>query len=79
MANPNEKKAVHAYLSPEAWEGWDNLASNGGGNVTAVLEHIGLELYDELESGEVSDRSKAWIKGAQKVANERRRRGGSRK
>lgn len=42
MAEP--KRQIHAFVSPQAREGWLRFAEEHGTNVTALIEAVGLWL-----------------------------------
>lgn len=70
-----ERKALHAYLSDEAWDAWRHFSEENGVSVTSLLEALGLELAEELEDTEPDEMRRAWVKAGRKVDAQRRRRG----
>lgn len=50
---PMAAKAIHAYLSDEAHEGWQELAAHTGCSVTALIEVIGQQWMDLLDEGAI--------------------------
>lgn len=70
-----ERLAVHAYLSDEAHEAWFQFSSENGVSVTGLLEALGLELAEELETTEPDELRKHWVRAARRVDAARRRRG----
>lgn len=76
-----ERQALHAYLSTDAHEAWQDFATENGVSVTGLLEAQGLDLADEIakaenEEGGAADIRQPWVKAARKIDAQRRRRGG---
>jgi hypothetical protein len=72
----SDRMALHAYLSPEAHGAWARFSEANGVSLTGLLEALGLELDDELESIEPDELRQTWVKMARRIDAERRRRGG---
>jgi len=70
-----ERQAIHAYLSDEAFEAWRILAEENGVSVTGVLEAMGLMLKAELAVADATDVQQEWIRAGRKIDAMRRRRG----
>jgi hypothetical protein len=73
MADP--RKAIHAYLTPEAHDAWHEFAAEQGVSVSGLLEAISQHWARHLKSGlddvlGVEDLAKA----ARKIDAARRRR-----
>lgn len=71
-----ERKAIHAYVSDEAWAAWRDFSEENGVSVTGLLEALGLELAEELETTEPDEMRRTWVKAGRKVDGIRRRRQG---
>ena len=71
------RRAVHAYLSEDAADGWQDFANRAGVSMTGLLEVLGADLAgegdDELENGR-----RSWVVRARRVDADRRRRHGRR-
>lgn len=72
---PEERSALHAYLSPEAHGAWAFYSEENGVSLTSLLEALGMELRGELEHVEAHDLRQDWIKRARRIDANRRRRG----
>lgn len=71
-----ERHAVHAYLSERACDAWTTLAEDNGVSKTGVLEAIGRELADELDTdGSFSPEWDLRVRAARRIDADRRRRG----
>lgn len=46
-----ERRALHAYLSPEAHDAWHDFAAEQGVSVSGLLEAIGEDLVDVTKKG----------------------------
>jgi hypothetical protein len=69
------RKAIHAYLSPEAHDGWHAFAAEHGVSVSGLLEAIALDWSDRLASGERAyDNEDDLVRAARRVDADRRRR-----
>lgn len=69
-----ERRAVHAYLSADAHEGWLAFSEDNGVSITGLLESLGTELLAEIEAAGDSDIRRDWVKRARRVDAIRRRR-----
>jgi|688.fasta_scaffold06002_13 hypothetical protein len=65
----SERRAIHAYLSPEAHESWRNFADENGVSVSALLEAYAALLQDLGDDGR-----KAIVGAARMIDSARRRR-----
>jgi hypothetical protein len=72
-----QRMAVHAYLSVEAFNAWQAFAEENGVSQTGLLEALGLELLDEMEKQDPTGLRQPWVKEGRKIDAQRRRRGGS--
>lgn len=72
------RPAIHAYLTEEAHEAWQEFSRQGGCSVTAAIEDIGQDLKVRLEKGDVDndDELRAWSRRARAIDSTRRRRSG---
>lgn len=71
------RRAVHAYLSEHAHDGWSEFAEANGVSVTGLIEDFGRTLSDEIDdAGDAADIRQDWVKRARKIDADRRRRGG---
>ncbi|MCX7620153.1 MAG: hypothetical protein N2037_04825 [Acidimicrobiales bacterium] len=69
------RKAIHAYLSPEAHDAWHEFAAEHGVSVSGLLEALGLEWHEQLEADKLdSSRYESLTKSARKIDSQRRRR-----
>jgi hypothetical protein len=69
------RKAIHAYLSPEAHDAWHDFAAEHGVSVSGLLEAIANEWATRLAQGEpaLPDEDRL-VRSARRVDAERRRR-----
>lgn len=77
---PAERKAIHAYLSPEAHDIWHNYAEEEGVSVSGLLEVMATDMLAlDLESGDgqlsIRNLLPRATKAARKLDAQRRRRG----
>lgn len=73
---PENRSALHAYLSQEAHAAWMAFAEDNGVSVTGLLESLGHELAEEMDEAGDSDIRQNWVRRGRKVDAQRRRRGG---
>jgi hypothetical protein len=71
-----ERQAVHAYLSVEAHDAWQEFAEANGVSMTGLLEAFGLDLLDEMDGKDPAKLRQEWVKNGRKIDAQRRRRGG---
>lgn len=81
-AGPAERKAIHAYLSPEAHDIWHDYAEEEGVSVSGLLEVMATDLLaldPETNDSQLSVRNALprITKAARKLDAKRRRRGRS--
>jgi hypothetical protein len=69
------RKAIHAYLSPQAHDAWHDFAAENGVSVSGLLEAIANEWSARLARGEpaLPDEERL-VKTARRVDADRRRR-----
>jgi len=74
---PEERRALHAYLSVDAHQAWMTFAEDNGVSVTGLLESQGQMLRLDIEAApdDVDLLHRSWIKEARRIDAERRRRG----
>jgi hypothetical protein len=70
-----ERSALHAYLSNEAHQAWATFSEENGVSVTGLLEALGLELEEELETIDADELRRDWVRRARRIDASRRRRG----
>jgi hypothetical protein len=69
------RKAIHAYLSPEAHDAWHDFAAENGVSVSGLLEAIANEWTAKLARGEpVLPDEERLVRSARRVDADRRRR-----
>jgi hypothetical protein len=69
-------RAVHAYLSDDAHETWQEVATEYGVSVSGLIEALGLDLQSPEEDQLIGARMPELIKRARRIDAERRRRAG---
>jgi hypothetical protein len=72
-------RAVHAYLSDEAHETWQEVAAEYGVSVSGLIEAIGLDLKSQTTEPVIADRLPGLIKLGRRIDADRRRRTGRRR
>lgn len=65
------RKAIHAYVSAEAMDGWQDFSIEHGISVTSIVEVLGHDFRDANGEADWGD----LVKRARRVDAERRRRG----
>lgn len=74
---PENHYPLHAYLSEKAQQAWKDFAEGNGVSVSGLLEGLGQQLSEEIESsGDAADIRQDWVKQGRKIDSARRRRGG---
>jgi hypothetical protein len=73
---PEERQAIHAYLSVTAMTAWQAFAEENGVSITGLLESLGLNLATEIAETGDADIRQDWVRAGRKVDAIRRRRGG---
>jgi hypothetical protein len=69
------RKAIHAYLSPEAHDAWHDFAAENGVSVSGLLEAIANQWAEKVARGEqVLPDEERLVRTARRVDAERRRR-----
>ena len=70
-----ERRALHAYLTPEAHDAWHDFAAENGVSVSGMLEAYGLELSSIVDgSAKPRKDQQALVDTARKIDAVRRRR-----
>ena len=73
MADP--RRAIHAYLTPEAHDRWHDFAAEQGVSVSGLLEAIALDWKDQLDRGDdLPEAVERLAKSARKIDASWRRR-----
>jgi hypothetical protein len=73
---PDDRRALHAYMSDAAHEAWHSFAADNGASVSGLLEAIGQNINEAMESGtEPAPFDAGLIKSARRIDAGRRRRG----
>jgi hypothetical protein len=69
------RKAIHAYLSPEAHDAWHDFAAENGVSVSGLLEAMANQWAEKVARGErVLPDEEDLVRTARRVDAERRRR-----
>lgn len=69
------RKAIHAYLSPEAHDAWHDFAAENGVSVSGLIEALALDWGQGEGAGDPeSDTAERLAKIARKIDARRRRR-----
>lgn len=71
-----ERRALHAYLTPEGHAGWQEFADENGVSISGLLEALGTVLHEEMAEAGGADIRQPWVKAGRKIDALRRRRGG---
>ena len=69
-------RAVHAYLSDEAHETWQEVATEYGVSVSGLIEALGVDLQTPGDDQIIAARLPELIKRARRIDADRRRRAG---
>ena len=69
-------RAVHAYLSDDAHETWQEVATEYGVSVSGLIEALGADLGAPVDEQVIAPRLPELIKRARRVDADRRRRAG---
>jgi hypothetical protein len=69
-------RAVHAYLSDDAHETWQQVAGEYGVSVSGLIEALGLDLQNVANDQALADRLPDLVRRARRIDAERRRRTG---
>ena len=71
----DERRALHAYLTPEAHDSWHDFAAENGVSVSGMLEAYGQELREIMEGNAKPRKDQvALVDSARKIDAVRRRR-----
>lgn len=71
----DSRKAIHAYLTPEAHDRWHDFAAEEGVSVSGLLEAIARDWKEQIDAGaEAPANIEALAKAARKIDASRRRR-----
>jgi len=69
-------RAVHAYLSDEAHETWQDVATEYGVSVSGLIEALGVDLRAPEDEQVLAPRLPELVKRARRIDADRRRRAG---
>lgn len=69
-------RAVHAYLSDDAHETWQQVAGEYGVSVSGLIEALGLDLQHVADDQALASRLPELVKRARRIDADRRRRSG---
>ena len=69
------RKAIHAYLSPEAHDAWHDFAAENGVSVSGLIEAVAQDWAQGEGAGDTeSDTAEQLARLARKIDAQRRRR-----
>lgn len=75
MSRESSRRAIHAFVSPDAHEQWHDFAAEEGVSVSALIEAFAAELGDSERGKEaVEQRMTAVVGSARQIDAARRRR-----
>lgn len=72
---PEERRAVHAYLTVESHEVWHTIAEEAGVSLSGFLESLATDFREFPPDQGGHPRWREIIKGGRKIDAHRRRRG----
>lgn len=71
-----QRRAIHAYVTEEAFEGWHRYASEAGVTVSGLLEAIGTEFAALASAGhDMGEHQPDRLQAARRIDAANRRRG----
>ena len=71
----DNRKAIHAYLTPEAHDRWHEFAAEQGVSVSGLLEAIAQEWHEQLlGADDLPDEVDRLTRSARRIDSTRRRR-----
>lgn len=73
---PEERRAIHAYLTVESHEVWHTVSEEAGVSLSGFLEALAADMSEFPPDDGGHPRWKEVIKSARKIDAQRRRRGG---
>jgi hypothetical protein len=72
---PEERRAIHAYLTVESHEVWHTVSEEAGVSLSGFLEALATDMKEFAPDEGGHPRWKDIIKAARKIDAQRRRRG----
>jgi hypothetical protein len=72
---PEERRAIHAYLTVESHEVWHNVSEEAGISLSGFLEALAADMRDYPPATGGHARWREIIRSARKIDAQRRRRG----
>lgn len=75
-AMPEERRAIHAYLTADSHETWHSVAEEAGVSLSGFLEALATDMGENPPDQGGHPRWDSIVKGARKIDAQRRRRGG---
>jgi hypothetical protein len=72
---PEERRAIHAYLTVESHEVWHNVSEEAGISLSGFLEALAADMRDYPPASGGHARWREIIRSARKIDAQRRRRG----
>lgn len=73
---PEERRAIHAYLTADSHEIWHNVAEEAGVSLSGFLEALASDMGANPPDEGGHPRWNEIVKAARKIDAQRRRRGG---
>ena len=73
---PEERRAIHAYLTADSHEIWHNVAEEAGVSLSGFLEALAADMGSNPPDEGGHPRWNEIVKAARKIDAQRRRRGG---
>ncbi len=74
---PEERRAIHAYLTVESHDVWHSVAEEAGVSLSGFLEALAADMKQHPPDAGGHPRWDDVIRSARKIDAQRRRRGGS--
>jgi hypothetical protein len=72
----DERRAIHAYLTPDSHDVWHSTSAEAGISMSAFLEALASDMRDNPPSEGGHQRWREVVRAARKIDADRRRRGG---
>ncbi len=74
---PEERRAIHAYLTVESHDVWHTVSEEAGVSLSGFLEALATDMKENPPEAGGHGRWDEVIKSARKIDAKRRRRGGA--
>lgn len=77
QGSTSERRALHAYLTVDSWETWQDFASDNGVSITGLLEAMGVLLANDIAENKSvgeSGKHRPWVLLGRRIDALRRRR-----